>query len=612
MKRLSLAGVVLSLLVTSNAFAQQAPEALFTNVDAATSNQAFSGLNALDAKVMVDRRLVGMRLDRLFAAGGARRVQLNLGPREWVAAFHHMDSDVLGHRVWVGTIEGVEYSHVAFSERNGAVAGMIDAVATKYLIRSLSPGLFTLDEITSIKGGEEKNDAVPVPASANDAAQNQMATASDAAGVIDVMILWTPAARGSSTTATMQALAAQIVSQSNTAYANSQIATSLRLVGESELSYTETPRDPTCTTGSQTSCGNAMSADLSNLRANAGVGNGRNSVGADLVQLLVSSADTPCGIGYFLETTGSYGFSVADIACVSQYTPTHEMGHNQGSHHAPEDVCSSPPCTGSGAYASYSFGYKDPVRGFRSIMAYDCSAGCPRTLNLSNPAVNHASGFPTGTTNQNNARSINETAFTVANFRQSTQVSTTTPPAAPAGLAANVSGFNVTVSWSAVTTDAAWAPSAATGYVLQVGTAPGVYNIFPAQNVGNTTSVSGSGPAATYYWRVYAYNSAGSGPASAEQSFALGSCAAPAAPAGFTHSVGAGRVVTLGWTQVAGIAYTIDAGVSPGTTIVSLAAGATAGASVQAPPGTFYVRVRATNACGATSVASAERTIVVP
>ena len=82
-----------------------------------------------------------------------------------------------------------------------------------------------------------------------------------------------------------------------------------------------------------------------------------------------------------------------------------------GSAHAPED--------GGSGYYPYSYGYKHPSNLFRTVMAYDCrGSGCPRVLHFSNPNVNYA-GAPTGTAVQHdNARSINNTANTVANFRQ--------------------------------------------------------------------------------------------------------------------------------------------------------------------------------------------------
>ena len=83
-----------------------------------------------------------------------------------------------------------------------------------------------------------------------------------------------------------------------------------------------------------------------------------------------------------------------------------------GSHHAPEDGA-------SGALFTYSYGYKDPARGFRTVMASACSSGsCPRIANFSNPGIFN-NGYTYRQPTQNNTLSINNAALTVANWRQS-------------------------------------------------------------------------------------------------------------------------------------------------------------------------------------------------
>jgi predicted phage tail protein len=287
------------------------------------------------------------------------------------------------------------------------------------------------------------------------------------------------------------------------------------------------------------------------------------------------------------------------------------MGHNMGSQHDPLNA-------GFQGAFEYSYGYQDlsSPSPFRTVMAYNCgSVSCPRILNFSNPQIaNPANGRVTGTPMQNNALSINTTAPVVANFRQSTTV--VTVPGPPTGLAAQVSGLNVTLSWNAVAADLVWGASAATGYTVQVGSRSGSYDLLSLP-VGHTTAISGSAPAGTYYWRVFGTNSAGNGAPSAEAQFTLGGCAPPGAPQNFTHAVGASRVVTLSWaTPVTGAApfsYIVDVGSAPGlTNMLSAPVGGSTSLAVAAPPGTYYVRVRAANACAATSPASNERMIVVP
>ena len=191
--------------------------------------------------------------------------------------------------------------------------------------------------------------------------------------------------------------------------------------------------------------------------------------------------------------------------------------------------------------------------------------------------------------------------------------SSVTPPGAPASLQAQVHGSNVTLSWSAPAS--AVPPSPAAGYTLQVGSAPGASNVFSSA-VGNVLSVSGAVPDGSYFWRVIATNAAGSSPPSAESQFTVGCVSAPGPPASFTYTVLA-RTVTLHWAAPASggppAQYVLEVGSASG--LSNLATIPTASTAVSlatpAPPGAFYVRIRAQNACG-TGAASNEQLIVVP
>jgi hypothetical protein len=192
-----------------------------------------------------------------------------------------------------------------------------------------------------------------------------------------------------------------------------------------------------------------------------------------------------------------------------------------------------------------------------------------------------------------------------------------TVPGAPTGLTSEVDGNTVTLRWNPSSADFLFAGSAATSYTLQAGTAPGVFNMFTG-SVGNTTMITAVVPNGTYYWRVIGVNAAGSSPPSGEAQVTVGPvCLPPGAPQTFTHSVGAGRVVTLSWAAPASgaapFSYIIDAGNGPGlSNVLSAPVGGVTSLAVQAPPGTYFVRVRAANACAASSPVSNEQVIVVP
>jgi predicted phage tail protein len=182
---------------------------------------------------------------------------------------------------------------------------------------------------------------------------------------------------------------------------------------------------------------------------------------------------------------------------------------------------------------------------------------------------------------------------------------TATAPGAPTGLSASVTGSSVSITWTPPATG-----GAATGYLLEAGTAQGATNIgtFPTSAPG--LAVAGV-PTGQYFVRVRATNAVGTSAPSSDITINVG-CSPPAAPSTFTASA-ANRTVTMTWNVAGGTTTTvIDAGYAPGTTALSIpvAAPASGVAFPGVPPGTYYVRTRALNACG-TSTPSVERTLVV-
>jgi hypothetical protein len=127
----------------------------------------------------------------------------------------------------------------------------------------------------------------------------------------------------------------------------------------------------------------------------------------------------------------SSAFSVTARDCVVNDTLAHELGHNMGNAH---DRATG----GTGVFA-YSYGYRDEVGRFRTIMAYACpTVSCPRVKYFSNPRLLY-NGRPLGidhtvnpTNSADNARSLNDVRQIVAAWRTGT--ADVTPPAAPASL----------------------------------------------------------------------------------------------------------------------------------------------------------------------------------
>jgi peptidyl-Asp metalloendopeptidase len=307
-----------------------------------------------------------------------------------------------GDFVWRGTLTvGENTGDVVLTFSGGAVSGLIYAGETVYEIvtRGERQILVELDqrkfpdcagEITSYELENKFLDPVTW--------DNTVLNLVDSGNTIDVLVLYTSSVRSSLGGDTQaRNFAQQAISSTNTAYINSQITQRVRLVN-AQLS-------PVSETGS-------LSSELSAIRSNSTVASLRNQYNADLVAM-ISNSGGGCGIGYLMgSTSGNSGnaFTVTARTCaIGNLSFAHELGHNMGSAHNPEN--------GSGGTYSYSYGHW--VNGsFRTVMSYSnpCSSGCTRRSYFSNPSVNY-NGVPTGTSTRNNARSINNTDTVIANYR---------------------------------------------------------------------------------------------------------------------------------------------------------------------------------------------------
>lgn len=190
-----------------------------------------------------------------------------------------------------------------------------------------------------------------------------------------------------------------------------------------------------------------------------------------------------------------------------------------------------------------------------------------------------------------------------------------TAPTAPIGLSASVSGSTVLLAWTA---PSGVAPSS---YVVEAGSASGLIDLanFDTGSAAVTLSVTGV-PAGSYFVRVRAKNSGGSGATSNEVLLVVagGACtAAPGAPVSLSAAA-SGTSATLSWTPAAGgcapSGYVIEAGSAPGlSNLANFNTGSTATSFSTSGigAGTYFVRVRAANA-GGSSAASNEASFTSP
>jgi hypothetical protein len=405
----------------------------------------------------------------ISALGGIKGVSpqdtliLNLFPDAvFTARLRHIEWAPGGY-VWIGRIEEKQLSDVLLSVVGDIVMGSIIMPGAVYsieyaggeyggkkvhAIHEINQGAFPPDEghAGPVIPPENSSTAPLInkptgtatsPKSAMQASgQSTLNTsAPDTDAFIDVMVVYTPAARAAAGgTTAMQAHVNLMISQTNTAYANSNITTRLRLVRTDEVGYTESG-DMDLDLNRITNCSDGF-MDI--------VCTWRNTYSADLVALIVENGQY-CGIAWLNDSSADAprGFSVTLRTCATaNITFAHEVGHNQGMCH--DWYVDGPGCEVFG-WATYSYGYVDDDLGdrWRTIMAYNtrCSDqgfNCTRILYFSNPSVLYSGGNPNQPTGVNpgtntsclvgqipttecdahNARTLNESDIVIANFRQ--------------------------------------------------------------------------------------------------------------------------------------------------------------------------------------------------
>jgi glucose/arabinose dehydrogenase len=184
-------------------------------------------------------------------------------------------------------------------------------------------------------------------------------------------------------------------------------------------------------------------------------------------------------------------------------------------------------------------------------------------------------------------------------------------PHPPEAVTATVSGSTVVVSWTPPSSGAL--PS---DYQLEAGSDAGLADVGIVQTAQTSLTFTGV-PAGAYFTRVRSLGAGTASAASGEVVVTVRPCTQPPpVPVSFGSSVN-GRLVTLSWTMpdtadgptlfqigVGSVSKAID------RAILTLD-GVSRSLTVDAPPGTYFVRMRGLNACGAGG-ASDEIVVTVP
>ncbi|MBT3923854.1 MAG: hypothetical protein HOF21_14900, partial [Nitrospina sp.] len=433
------------------------------------------GIQARQSQTIVRSRFVNVDFSLLpdpeenFDAelGAEIKLILNFFPEiEFTALIHKIEKNRSGSYSWFGKLEDIPMSQVVLVVHKNKVIGNVSKPNLTYQMRHTKDGIHTVYEINpsnfppdgepvtpkipssipSNKETKDTDDATRLSPSNEDTNSNQdlfpesgigygvmgdaplsgvtaspdtlensgssnisnPETQADDGTVIDVLVVYTAEARAvEGGTSSIESLIDLSISVTNSIYSNSGVDHVLRLVGRQEINFSE---GSFSFTGFLSSAQNGLIPGLQALR---------DSVGADVVAILVQGDNSLCGIAGLMTTVSSafapFAYSVTQTNCaVGNLTMAHEIGHNMAARHdrANDNI--------NGLPFSFNHGYVDNVNSFRTVMG---TGNNTRISNFSNPNVLFG-GAVTGIAEgsllaADNRLTFQNTAFTVSNFRQS-------------------------------------------------------------------------------------------------------------------------------------------------------------------------------------------------
>ena len=393
-------------------------------------------------------RLVRIDLSRLNAVatrdtGTPATLTLNLFDDTVFLARVERSTPSRSGYVLTGRLDDVPFGTMALAVNGSVVAGTVRTPAATWRIRSVGAGLHLIRQVDlSTLPPEAEPDVRRVPRRLPGPVDlPPVDLPPDDGSVIDMMIFYTPEAKAAEGgAAEIEALIDLMVAETNRAYADSGVIQRLNLVRREEVASTEE---------------GSLVDDFRRFADPAdghmdGVYALRDAYAADLMHLVTRRGeDDPCGFANASVGPGNLqdSSSVTSHDC-GAITFAHETGHNMGLRHDRYvEADSNVPYPYSAGYVNqraFHAGAPESSR-WRTVMAYpdQCNhAGfsCTRLFRFSNPDQAY-NGDPMGVPGDepsnaldgpaNARRSLNDTRFMVANFRNSSDRTTCKPVLAP-------------------------------------------------------------------------------------------------------------------------------------------------------------------------------------
>lgn len=427
-----------------------------------------------------------------------------------------VETSITGNTIYTGKVDGVAQSQVVLVVGGGQLSGSLWAVRNFYQVRFAGKGIHLVSQVEQSWFPEEAEPLIPeMPAGLPEGqAPLSPSAPQDDGSVIDVLVAYTTNAKNQvGGTTQMLSKIDQAVAEANQSYANSGITQRLNLVHTVEYNYEESA---------------SFSTDLQRITGtNDGYMDGvhtlRNDYYADEVSLIRTHViGLPCGIAWLMYSVSTSfapnAFSVVDQSCATgYYSFAHELGHNMGTHHdwyVNTTVLPYP----------YNHGYVYRPSRWRTIMAYnnecsDSGYNCTRLQYWANPNVLYGGvpmGVPAGTNttcayedpnhppcDADNRLVLNNTAWTVANFRvrpggvtpTPTATATRTPTPTPTSTAtatptATATSGPVSPPWLLLVDDDDNAPDVRSYYTAALDALGVAYDIWNTANSDNEPSAA--------------------------------------------------------------------------------------------------------------------------